>query len=77
MTCLSMIWPAILLQNFKNYANSHKIQDDTYLALLASTGSLLSAVSRIPWGYTIDKLSFKYSILINFASQIATALLLK
>lgn len=59
----------MIIANFKPYAQEHNYSD-IFITFVATVGSIANGISRLFWGYLMERLSFERIILYNVLIQI-------
>ncbi|CAG9329290.1 unnamed protein product [Blepharisma stoltei] len=65
----SFAFYAYFVSEYKNFGHT-KIKDDHFLSYLGSTGFLVGGVSRLLWGFAIDKYDWKRVSYVAIISQV-------
>uniref|UniRef100_A0A914E5U9 Oxalate:formate antiporter n=1 Tax=Acrobeloides nanus TaxID=290746 RepID=A0A914E5U9_9BILA len=60
---LNGVWLQVMSGLFKAYGEKF-IKDDLFLAVTDSMGAVSNTISRVIWGYVVDKLAYQKSMLI-------------
>ena len=73
--CFSSLWGLSMSANYKVYGQKHEaLNDDSFLTTIGGLGYISNSISRIMFGFILDKLDFKIVYLIMNSANLFLSL---